>query len=239
MTTKVLSIENLLFGYKFPLTSEPVNITANCGDFICFIGRNGTGKTTMLNTIIGVKKALSGTISICGVELNKISNSKKSQYVSFVPSKIEAIQNMRVRDLVAVGRTPYTNIFDRRTQSDNAIISEAIEQFGLGNIANSQISEISDGERQKAMICRAVVQKTPTIILDEPTAFLDYFAKQKLLADLKELAEKENKCIIFSCHDLDIALKYCTHIWLLDDNKLTSLSKEEFLALDYFSKYQK
>ena len=151
---------------------------------------------------------------------------------------MEAVLNMRIRDLIAVGRSPYTNIFDRRTKADNAIIEDFIQKFGLSSIADSMIAEVSDGERQKAMICRAMVQQTPVILLDEPTAFLDFFAKRKLLSDLKKIASEENRCIIFSCHDLEIAAKYCSHIWLLDDRKLESVTVDEFLNGGYFSKYQ-
>lgn len=234
----VLNIEGLVFGHKTPLVSQAVDISASAGDFICLVGRNGTGKTTMLSTLIGVKKPLSGHISICGVPLDRISAREKSRYISFVPSKVEAVLNMRIRDLIAVGRSPYTNIFDRRTKADEAIIEDFIQKFGLSDIAASMITEVSDGERQKAMICRAMVQQTPVILLDEPTAFLDFFAKRKLLSDLKKIASEENRCIIFSCHDLEIAAKYCSHIWLLDDRKLESVTVDEFLNGGYFSKYQ-
>ncbi|MBQ1606807.1 MAG: ABC transporter ATP-binding protein, partial [Bacteroidales bacterium] len=144
----VLNIEGLVFGHKAPLVSQAVDISASAGDFICLVGRNGTGKTTMLSTLIGVKKPLSGHISICGVPLDRISAREKSRYISFVPSKVEAVLNMRIRDLIAVGRSPYTNIFDRRTKADEAIIEDFIQKFGLSDIAASMITEVSDGERQ-------------------------------------------------------------------------------------------
>ena len=234
----MLNIDGLVFGHKRPLVAQAVDLSANAGDFICLVGRNGTGKTTMLNTLIGVKKPLGGQISICGVPLSRISAREKSRFISFVPSKVEAVLNMRIRDLIAVGRSPYTNIFDRRTKADNAIIEDFIQKFGLSGIADSMIAEVSDGERQKAMICRAMVQQTPVILLDEPTAFLDYFAKRRLLSDLKDIASAENRCIIFSCHDLDVAAKYCSHIWLLDEEKLVQITVDEFLNGGYFSKYQ-
>lgn len=234
----VLNIENLLFGHKFPLVSEPVNITAFAGNLICFVGRNGTGKTTMLNTLIGIRKAISGNIIIKGIPIGKMAARERARLVSFVPSKIEAVLNMRIRDLIAIGRTPYTNIFDHHSADDKSIIDDFAEKFGLSPIKDSLIAEVSDGERQKAMICRALVQQTPLILLDEPTAFLDYFAKRKLLLDLKKIAEEENRCIIFSCHDLEVAMKYCTHVWLLDEGKLSSMTADEFSRCDYFSKYQ-
>ena len=237
MGASVLNIDGLVFGHKRPLVTQAVSLSANAGDFICLVGRNGTGKTTLLNTLIGVKKPLDGQISICGVPLRKISARKKSRFISFVPSKVEAVMNMRIRDLIAVGRSPYTNIFDHRTSADDTIIENFIQKFGLSDIVESMIAEVSDGERQKAMICRAMVQQTPVILLDEPTAFLDYFAKRRLLSDLKNIASAENKCIIFSCHDLEIAAKYCSHIWLLDEGKLESMTVESFLDGGYFSKY--
>ncbi len=238
MSDNVLNINELIFGHKIPLVSEAVSLNADAGDLICFVGRNGTGKTTMLNTLIGILKPFSGEINICGTPVNNISAREKSRFISFVPSKIENVMNMSVRDLVAIGRTPYTNIFDKRKNIDNQLIDDFIEKFGLSKISLSSISEISDGERQKAMICRALVQQTPVILLDEPTAFLDYFAKRKLLSELKKVAMEEGKCIIFSCHDLEIAVQFCTKVWLLDEMKIKSLSSQEFLNGDYLQKYQ-
>ena len=234
----VLNIENLLFGHKSPLVSEPVNLTASAGNLICIVGRNGTGKTTLLNTLIGIRKVISGNVIIKGVQVDKMTARERSRFVSFVPSKIESVMNMRIRDLIAIGRTPYTNIFDHHSLEDRTIIDDFTNRFGLSQIQDSQVAEVSDGERQKAMICRALVQQTPIILLDEPTAFLDYFAKRKLLADLKRIAEEENRCIIFSCHDLEVAMKYCKHVWLLDDGKMSSQTADDFSKCDYLSKYQ-
>ncbi len=238
MEDSVLKIEKLTFGHKTPLVAEPVDLTAKAGELICIVGRNGTGKTTLLNTLIGIKKAMSGNIYIKGIPVGSLTARERARMLSFVPSKIEYVVNMTISDLIAIGRTPYTNIFDCHTSADKEIIGRFTEKLGLSQIKDSLVTEVSDGERQKAMICRAMVQQTPVILFDEPTAFLDFFAKRKLLSDLKKIASEENRCIIFSCHDLEIAAKYCSHIWLLDDRKLESVTVDEFLKGGYFSKYQ-
>lgn len=238
MNCNSLIINNLLFGHKFPLINTPATISANTGELVCFVGRNGTGKTTLLNTLIGALKPISGDITIDNTSILQIPARNKARYLSFVPSKIDNVPNLTVRDLIKIGRSPYTNIFDYHNEEDKRLIDQNIAKFQLSNIANRLVNEVSDGEKQKAMICRAIVQQTPIILLDEPTAFLDFFAKRSLLEELKNIAVNDKRCIIFSCHDIEVAMQFCTQVWLLDEMKLNSYSKEQFLSLNYLTKYK-
>ena len=233
MSDKVLEINNLYIGYKRALSLQPISLSAYSQDLICLIGRNGTGKTTLLNTLSGVIKPMGGDFNICGQAISKISPRKKSLYVSFVPSRIDAVANMTLRDLIAVGRTPYTNVFDSQQPEDKQLIEQVIAKFSLAAQADRPLSQVSDGERQKAMIARSIVQQTPLILLDEPTAFLDFFAKQQLLHDLKQIAQTENRCVLFSCHDVEMAVSVSDKIWLIDQGKVQEVSKNQFEAMDY------
>ena len=229
MKENLLHIKNLKIGYKKALT-EAININANSGDFICIIGKNGKGKSTLLNTIAGVLPSISGSIFYNQKDIKDINLSERSTLISYVPSKQEYLSNLKVIDLVYMGRAPYTNIFDRKTAKDNAIVEKAIESFEIKELKHKSLYAISDGERQRAMICRAFVQQTPIILLDEPTAFLDYYAKHKLLSELHKLASENNKCVIFSSHDLDIAFKFANIIWLVHNNTIKVYTKKELQA---------
>ncbi|MBN2779030.1 MAG: ABC transporter ATP-binding protein [Bacteroidales bacterium] len=223
---KLLQIQDLNIGYKKALTNK-IDLEAGENDFICIIGRNGTGKSTLLNTIAGVIKPISGKCYIAGNEISQIKNIQISQIVSYVPSKQEYLSNLKVIELVSLGRSPYTNIFDKKTEKDNKIISNYLDELEITHLAEKNLYSISDGERQRAMICRAFVQETPIILLDEPTSFLDYYSKNKLLQKLSELATKNDKCIIFSSHDLEIAFKHVTKIWLFNENMVDEYNLNE------------
>jgi iron complex transport system ATP-binding protein len=128
-----------------------------------------------------------------------------------------------------MGRYPYTNIFDIKSLLDSKLIEDTLKEYNLSEMKQRPLWSLSDGEKQRVMICRAVIQQTPVIILDEPTAFLDYYIRQKLLNDLKTLSIEREKCIIFSSHDIEISLKYCSKIWFFNNNSIETYSKEEFL----------
>ena len=218
---QVIDIRHLSIGYKKHAVINNINLNANLGSLICIIGRNGTGKTTFLNTISGIIPALSGKIFYNNQDFTNISLIEKSKLISYVASRQEYLSNFTVFDLVSLGRSPYTNIFDKKSDSDREIIDSVIAEFHLENIKHKVLYKISDGERQRSMICRAIVQETPIILLDEPTSFLDYYAKQELLISLSQLTKQKNKCIVFSCHDIELASKFSDTIWLADKNSIT------------------
>jgi iron complex transport system ATP-binding protein len=235
MKKTYLEIKDLEIGYKLPLTNK-INLFANNGDLICLIGRNGTGKSTLLNTIAGILKPIKGEIFIDSTNVCNIKSNYRSSIISFVPSKQEYLSNLRLIDLIEMGRSPYTNIFDKKNQQDKEIIESAINEFQLKHIIHKHLYEVSDGERQRAMICRAFVQETAIILLDEPTAFLDYYARQKLLQSLKDIASKKNKCIIFSTHDLELAFKYTNKIWLFNNNNINEYNLDSLKQSDLLEK---
>ncbi|MBO7645825.1 MAG: ABC transporter ATP-binding protein, partial [Prevotella sp.] len=132
-----------------------------------------------------------------------------------------------MRDVVAMGRMPYTGFFGKLSSEDNRIVDEAMKTLGIEQFANQQINTLSDGERQKAMIAKALAQHTPYILLDEPTAFLDYPSKVSTMQILRNLVQEHNKAILISTHDLDVALRYCDKVWLMG-RELTELMPVDF-----------
>jgi iron complex transport system ATP-binding protein len=229
MSQKILHTVDLSFGYKNPLCA-PISLNAKIGEIICVIGRNGAGKSSLFNTLCGVLKPINGDIYINETNIRNINITKRSQQISFVPSKPEFTANLTVYELASMGRSPYTNLFDKKSQSDIEIIEKAIEDFNLKELSNRPLWQLSDGEKQRAMICRAFIQQTPIIILDEPTAFLDYKMRTSLLSDLRKLANSENKCIIFSSHDIEPAIKISDKIWHIEKNEIREYFAQEFIS---------
>ncbi|OQY00061.1 MAG: hypothetical protein B6I24_00655 [Bacteroidetes bacterium 4572_128] len=215
----VISIENLSIAYKLKkrikTIKKNINLIANEGELIALIGANGVGKSTFLRTISSLQKHFFGEIKIFNKEINKYSNIEMSKKLSFVSTEIINVNNLKVKDLVALGRFPYTNFIGKLKEKDKFKISSALEITGMKNFANKYINEISDGERQKVMIAKTLAQDTDIIILDEPSAFLDLENKYEIISILKKLSEENNKTIIFSSHDLNITMqeadKICFH----------------------------
>src|SRR5690606_10684611 len=150
-----------------------INLTAATGEMVALIGSNGIGKSTLLRTIAAFQPSLAGEIQISGKGLKTLNPKEISRIMSFVSTEIIRIPNLSVFDLVAYGRFPYTNWIGMLANEDKRAVYDAIEKVGLGEMAGKPVMQISDGERQRAMIARALAQDTPVIILDEPTAYLD------------------------------------------------------------------
>ncbi len=232
----MIKIKSATAGYfskkeKIDIISE-ISISAKVGELIALIGINGSGKSTLLRSIAGLHKLLSGNIFIDNKkqsEYDKISFAKKTAFVS---SEIINSKYLKVKDVVALGRFPHQKISGRLTEKDNKIITEAFETVGITHLKEKYINEISDGERQKVMTARALAQKTDIILLDEPAAFLDLANKFSLYKILSDTAQKLEKTIIFSTHDLNIALKYCDKVWLIKNKTIYEGAPEDLFLSD-------
>lgn len=229
----MIQFKDVQIGYDEPLLFIP-ELKLQTGEIHALIGANGKGKTTLLKTINGLQAVLSGEIIVNNKEAAKLSHNEISTLVAFVSSKFEGIEHLSVYDYIALGRTPYTNIFGRLSSQDHVQISHAIKILGIDYLSDKLTTEISDGERQLCAIARALAQETPIITLDEPTAFLDYANRVKVLSILKKLALEEQKCIVLSSHDIDICLEMYLPILYIDasNNELKqtiSTSKIELL----------
>ena len=210
-----VQLHSLSLGYKDRLLFEDATLGFGWGEFTALIGRNGTGKSTLLRTIAGLAKPLSGYITINGRRLDGMSRREAAELISFVSTDEVRVTNLKVFDVVGLGRAPYTNWVGTLSPDDKFKVYGALELVGMTSFSHKSIDTLSDGERQRVMIARALAQDTPIILLDEPTAFLDLPNKYEICLLLRQLAHKEGKCIIFSTHDLNIALELCDTIAML------------------------
>ncbi len=220
--TSLLSIRNLNLGYfnkDKNLLFENLNLDLVAGELVCFMGSNGIGKSTLIRTLAGLQKPLSGTIN----------TEKKIAVV--LTDRIHAY-NMTVRDLVTFGRYPYLNWNIKLNQEDYSIIDRSLKQVHLEHLADKNIEELSDGQLQMAMIARALAQETEILLLDEPTAHLDLNNRVEIMNLLRHLARTTNKAILIATHELDLALQTADKIWLATSNKKILTGLPEDLVLD-------
>jgi iron complex transport system ATP-binding protein len=234
MFDNILMIEKLNVGYgdshiSGKLVFSGINLRAKKGENIAVIGRNGIGKSTLLRTIGRLQKPLGGQIQIMGRDIRHYTRQEFARLISFVSTEIIRISNLRLLDLVAMGRYPYTGWTGKLDDNDHNIINDSIHLAGIDNLKYKSINEVSDGERQRAMIARALAQDTEIIILDEPTAFLDLPSKYEIIRLLNELSANKGKTIIFSSHDLSITLQETDKIWLMQNNKITEGAPEDLI----------
>lgn len=204
------------------------------GELIALIGRNGIGKSTLLRTIANLQKPLDGSLKIRNKLFKEIDRNEYSTLLSFVSTEPVRIPNLTVYQLVALGRFPYTNWYGTLTSIDKELIAESITLTGLNNLVSKPVNEISDGERQRAMIARALAQNTPIIILDEPTAYLDLVNKYDIVHILQDLAHSKQKTIVFSTHDLNIALSETDKIWLMNNIEALQGAPEDLILKNSF-----
>ena len=193
------------------------------GKMYALIGANGSGKTTFLQSITGINKPLKGEVMVFDNSISKLNRIEKAKTISFVGSKFDGIDYLKVKDYIALGRTPYTNALGRLDETDLKVVNETIELLQLDHLKNKFTTELSDGERQLAAIARAITQQTEIIILDEPTAFLDYANRKKVMELMKKISIELNKCVIVSSHDLELCLE--SEIDLLVVSKKASVLK--------------
>ncbi|MBO7263742.1 MAG: ABC transporter ATP-binding protein [Alistipes sp.] len=200
------------------------------GNMVALLGRNGTGKSTLLRAMAGLGKVAEGDIIVDGKNLATLSATERAEHIAFVNTERVDVDALTVRELVGIGRSPYTNWIGRLTKEDSAIVEHAMEVTGVMKFAERKVNTLSDGEAQRAMIARALAQDTPIILLDEPTSFLDLPNRYELCRLLSDLAHKENKCVIFSTHELDIALSLADSIALVDTPRLVHLPTAEMIT---------
>ena len=199
-------LQSLSIGYSHKVIAADINAQIKGGELTCLIGRNGTGKSTLMRTLAGFLKPLGGSALLDGRDVGRLSPAERSHLISVVLTDRVDVDGMRVKDLVSVGRQPYTGFFGKMSSDDEEVVNKAIADVGMTDFAGRQVNSLSDGERQKVMIAKALAQQTPVILLDEPTAFLDYPSKKEMFQMLSQLCHEQGKAALVSTHDLDIAL---------------------------------
>ena len=219
----ILTTHHLSIGYskkgKTDVIQSELNLQLRSGELVCLIGPNGSGKSTLLRTLTGLQKPLSGKTSIDGKEISKLKQLEKALLIALVLTERVDIENATVYNLVSLGRHPHSNWWGNITEKEDLIIREAIEMVHLEHKIHQNINELSDGERQRAMIAKALAQNTPIIMLDEPTAHLDLPNRVEIMLLLHKLAHKTDKAILLSTHELDIALQAADRIWLISSER--------------------
>lgn len=235
MKEATIRINNLSIGYHSKndtkLVASNITTTIYSGELTCLLGANGVGKSTLLRTLSAFQPRLSGEIALLGYDIQDYSDKELSTIVGVVLTDKCDIRNMSVRELIEMGRSPYTGFWGRLGKEDKRVVEEAIALVRIENLASRMVHTLSDGERQKVMIAKALAQETPVIFLDEPTAFLDFPSKVEIMQLLHSLTRSTNKTIFLSTHDLELALQIADKIWLMDREKGISTGTPEDLAL--------
>ena len=214
----------------------PITATVNAGELLAVIGRNGIGKSTFLRTLAGQQSSIDGMVLIREKPLYAYSRMELSQLISFVSTDIVRIPHLKVFDLVAMGRFPYTSWMGKLKVNDKMLVYDALEMVGLRQFSWRNIDTLSDGERQRTLIARALVQNTPIMILDEPTAYLDIIHKYEIMNLLHEIAQREKKTVLFSTHDLTIALNIVDKIWMMTNTGIVEGAPEDLAMFSAFDK---
>lgn len=223
MRRAVLVIKDASVGYgrgkKTTCVVSEMNASISGGELVALIGRNGAGKSTLLRTLAAYQLPLSGRVEFSGNNVGNMSQRDIARQISVVLTTSPSA-SLTVEELVSLGRTPYTGFLGRLRGEDKAAVAKAMELMGVASFAKRRIEEMSDGERQKCMIAKALAQETPVMLLDEPTAYLDYPSKVHLFGTLKRLAKDNGKAVIVSTHDLELALRLADKVWLAEGKRL-------------------
>lgn len=218
----MIELKDLTIGYaqknNTKVVASGINATLHSGRLTCLIGANGIGKSTLLRTLSAFQPPLSGEIYIDNespIPLSTLTDKQLSRLIGVVLTEKPDVQNMTVFELVGLGRSPYTGFWGRLNEDDKEVVKESLRLVGIESLQERLIQTLSDGERQKTMIAKALAQQTPVIYLDEPTAFLDYPSKVEMLTLLRHLARETGKTIFLSTHDMELALQIADELWLM------------------------
>ena len=227
----MIQLTKLIIGHQSELLRLN-NILLSSGNVYALIGRNGIGKSTFIQTISGTQKALDGEILMNGESISGLMPRELAESISLVDTRFEGVEYLKVKDYLALGRAPFTDAFGRLTAKDWHKVKEVASDLAITHLLEKFTDQISDGERQLCSVGRAFVQETPVILLDEPTAFLDYINRKLLLELLVRLAREKKKCIVLSTHDLDLCLDQSIPFLLAADGEINlhaTLTKEAIL----------
>lgn len=231
-----IRLDNLAIGYRSKgseaVVASGITATVRSGELTCLLGANGVGKSTLLRTLSAFQPKLGGSIYIEGREIERFTDGELARTIGVVLTDKPDVQNMTVTELVSFGRSPYTGFWGRCSADDMRIVAEAMELVGIGSLATRLVSTLSDGERQKVMIAKALAQQTPVIYLDEPTAFLDYPSKVDMMQLLHRISREMQKTIFLSTHDVEMALQIADTVWLMSRDSGIAAGTPEDLALD-------
>ena len=218
LQTALLECKNLLVGYNSALETMkvPFDFSLVSGTVVALMGENGCGKSSLLKTFAGLLKPVAGSVSLEGKSLTEWAPRERAQEISLVRMSSAVPPRMSVSEFVRLGRSPYSGIFDSRTDEDNRIVDESMALLDVANFALRPIAELSDGERSRVFLAEAVAQQVKVLLLDEPNAFLDIPRSHALFRLLKKIATERNMGIIVSTHSVEYAERYCDKIMVVN-----------------------
>lgn len=223
-----ITLSHLSVGYKVGhAVVSDINLTLQSGQLACLIGENGVGKSTLLKTLTGFLPKLGGSLLLDGKDISEFSQRALARQISIVLTQKPDVQNLTVEEIIGLGRSPYTGFFGKLHANDQQIVDESITAVGIEKLKNRMIQTLSDGERQKVMIAKALAQQTPVIFLDEPTAFLDFSSKVETFQLLQRMAHEMGKLVLLSTHDLELAVRFSDTLLQVNGDGLRTVSNEE------------
>ncbi|MEH1833647.1 MAG: ABC transporter ATP-binding protein [Nostoc sp.] len=236
MNDAILTTHNLAIGYKTSgknvrYVASDISVSLQAGELVCLLGPNGAGKSTLLRSLAGMQLPIAGEVRLLGDNVYNLAPQELAKRLSLVLTEKVDVGMLSAYTLVTLGRHPYTDWWGNLTPEDEAIVHWAIKSVGAVHLAPRQVSELSDGERQKIMIARALAQSPIIMLLDEPTAFLDLPRRVEIMQLLRQLARETNQAILLSTHDLDLALRLADKVWLLATNGILHVGAPEDLVL--------
>ena len=222
-----ITTNRLTVGYRGHRVVEDISLSLPCGRLVCLLGPNGAGKSTLLRTLCGFQPPIEGTVTISGSDITTMSAAEVARLVSVVLTDRPLTPSLTAREMVGMGRAPYTGFWGRLSDDDRRLVSEAMQTVGIDSLATRRMGRLSDGERQKVMIAKALAQHTPVIVLDEPTAFLDYPSKVAVMKTLARLAHDEGKIILMSTHDLELAAQLGDELMEIENKHIRKITADE------------
>lgn len=227
----IISLSQLSVGYTLshPVISD-INLELRSGQLACLIGENGIGKSTLLKTLTGFLPKLKGSLLLGNRDIDSFSQRELARQVSIVLTQKPDVQNLTIEEIIGLGRSPYTGFFGRLRAEDRKVVDDAIATMGIEKLRGRMIQTLSDGERQKVMIAKALAQETSIILLDEPTAFLDFPSKAETFLSLQRMAHERDKLILLSTHDLELAVRFADSLLEVKSGRLQAVSATEVKA---------
>jgi len=223
----IIELKNLAIGHqKEEALLKDISLSVHPGEMVALIGRNGTGKSTLLKSMLGLIPLIQGVCYLDGALFDTYDLRDRARKVSFVSSHLSQLPSISVKELVSLGRMPFTGFMGRLTAQDHEFIDKSLMEVGLSSFAERKLEHLSDGERQRTMIARALAQDTPLMVLDEPTAFLDIPNKNELIQLLGGFRDS-GKSIVYSTHDLDTAMHYADKIWVIHQGEILEGAPED------------
>ena len=221
-----ITTNRLTVGYRGHRV-EDISLSLPSGRLVCLLGPNGAGKSTLLRTLCGFQPPIEGRVTISGSDITTMNAAEVARLVSVVLTDRPLTPSLTTAEMVGMGRAPYTGFWGRLSDDDRRLVSEAMQTVGIDSLATRRMSQLSDGERQKVMIAKALAQHTPVIVLDEPTAFLDYPSKVAVMKTLARLAHNEGKTILMSTHDLELAAQLGDELMEIENKHIRKITADE------------